>query len=151
MPDLSQILISLIYTVMSIPIIALVLWVITKLFKLAKSSFLTALKTTAAAAAALFVVQQIISVFSNAAVTSTESIGVMLGITGVVFMITIIASVLVNAYAVKIFYKEKTGKAFLVGIVWTVANFIIGMILGVIFIGIATAIIIGTSAAGGLA
>ncbi len=148
MPALSQILISLITAIIFIPINALILLAVTKLFKLANSRFLTALKTAAVAGAILFAIQQIIGVFSEALLMPTAGVGMLLGIGGLVFLITIILTVLVNSYAVKVFYKEKTSKAFLVGIAWAIVNLILAMIIGAIMVAIAIAIVIGT---GGLA
>ncbi len=143
MPELSQILISLIATLIFIPINALILWALTKLFKLSNRKFLTALKTAAVAAAILFVAQQILGLISNAAITETAGAGLILGIGMLLFIITIIITIVVNSYAVKEFYKEKIGKAFLVGAVWSVATGIIGLIIGAILVGIAVALVLG--------
>lgn len=151
MPGLSQILISLISTFIFIPINALVLWAAARIFELKNSKFLTALKTAAAAAIVLFAAQQVIGAFSGAALTPTASSGAILATAVLVFAATIAITIAVNSYAVKLFYKEKIGKAFLVGAVWSVAMMIIGLVIGVIIVGLAAALIIGKGAAGGLA
>ena len=145
MPDLSQILISLISTIIFIPVNALILWAVTKLFKLANSRFLTALKTAAAAGLVLFIAQQIIGVFSESLITPTADVGALVVSAGLIFAVTIAIAIVVNSYAVKLVYKERTGKAFLVGAVWSVTVWIIGLVIGAILVGIAAAIYLGTS------
>ncbi len=146
MPDLSQILVNLISTIILIPVNALILWAVTKLFKLANSRFLTALKTAAAAAIVLFAVQQIIGAFSDSLITPTAGKGIILLTAGLIFAATMAITIVVNSYAIKLVYKEKTGKAFLVGAVWSVATWIIGIVIGAILVGIAAAIYLGTGA-----
>ncbi len=151
MPDLSQIIVNLISTIIFIPINALILWAITKLFKLSNSKFLTALKTAAAAGLVLFIVQQIIGALSKAFITPTAGAGILVAAAVLIFAVTIAITIAVNSYAVKLVYKEKTGKAFLAGAVWSVATWIIGLAIGAILVGIAAAVYLGTGAAGGLA
>ena len=145
MPDSSQILVNLTSTIIFIPINALILWAVIKwMFKLSNKKFLIALKTAAVAAGILFAVQQAIGVISGPLINKALSAGMLLGIGILLFLITTAITVLVNSYAVKAFYKEKTRKAFLVGIAWTVVNLVIGLIIGAIIVGIAIALTLGT-------
>ncbi len=145
MPDLSQILINLLSTIIFIPINALILWAVIKLmFKLKDKKFLTALKTAAAAAAALFVVQQILGAFSRVVTASLQSPATVLATAAMIFAITISVTIAVNSYAIKLFYKEKTSKAFLVGTVWSIVTWIISLTIGVIIVGIVIALTFGT-------
>ncbi len=147
MPELSQILINLIATIIFIPVNALILWAVTKLFKLSNSKFLTALKAATAAAAILFVAQQIIGVISGPLINEGVGAGMLLGVGILLLLITTAITIVVNSYAVKLAYKEKTGKAFLVGAVWSVIIWVIGAIL----VGFAVAFVLGRGAAAGFA
>lgn len=144
MPDSSQILINLLSTIIFIPINALILWVAIRFFKLKNKKFLTALKTAAVAALALFVVQQIIGLISGPLVNEGVGAGMLLGVGILLLLISTAAMVLVNSYAVKAVYREKTRKAFLVGIVWSIATWLIGLIISAIIVGIAIALTLGT-------
>ncbi|MAG15985.1 hypothetical protein CMO88_02905 [Candidatus Woesearchaeota archaeon] len=106
----------------SIAVNVLILWGIIKLFKLIQAfklmedKFLTALKTAAVAGLIMFVV------FKLYPTPNVDLRPIILH-----FIIISIVMFLVNAFAIKIFYKQETKKAALIGLAWFIADRIFGI------------------------
>tara|TARA_Y100000310_G_scaffold38077_1_gene35697 strand:+ start:4359 stop:4772 length:414 start_codon:yes stop_codon:yes gene_type:complete len=105
----------------SIAINVLILWGIIKLFKLIQTfklmedKFFTVLKTAAVAGLIMFVVFYLYP----KPIVDARLVILHLIITSVVMF-------LVNSIVVKIFYKQETKKAALIGLVWMIADRIFG-------------------------
>jgi hypothetical protein len=99
---------------------SLALWITSKLFKLANTTFKTALVAALVAVVIAFVINFVISL-GTAGNISLALIG---------SLVSIVAVFVINSLVVKKFYELETGKAFLVGLVWTVMGLIVGFIVG---------------------
>jgi len=145
MPSATAIVIPAIIALILIPVSALVLWLATKLFKTPKAGFVLALKTAAVASAIMFAVKQGIGLALGAAVSpaslANPAAAISAGLT--TLLILLVASLAVNTFSVKAFYKQKTLKAFLIGLVW-LAIYVV--VYAVIMVGIG-AVVLATLAA----
>ena len=109
---------NLIITAIMIPLAALILMLTTKIFKLADSSYKTAIKI----AAIVGVIELIIQI-----VASYLSIGIALVMAGLNF---ILVSLFLALYLIKTLYDLEWGKTFLVWLVWIISYSLVTVILG---------------------
>jgi hypothetical protein len=132
MPSPADALIRLIPVIILIPINALILWGVLKLFKLKKKEYLEALKVAAIAAIILFGIGGVIGLAFDSVTTQVIQ-PAMLTVLGMLFLtISLAATVAVNSFLVKRFYKQKTKQAVLIGTIWMLANWTVAMVLGII-------------------
>ncbi len=120
---ISELIPSLIITLIIIPLNALLLMLTTKMFKIADSSYKTAIKLTAI----LGVLGFLIGVLS----TFVKSLS---------FYITIaqwiLISILLAVWLIKSFYNLDWGKTLLVWLVWFILYIILAFLIGIIVVSV---------------
>jgi len=154
MPEMLTVILKLVSTAIFIPINALILWVVLKLFKLAENKFMLALKVAALSGVILFVVSLILDmVYGGLGLVSPDDLSgaglaTLAGLAIFFFFVSLAIAFAVNTFLVKKFYSQETKKALLISLVWVVVSLIVGLLVGAIIVAITIAIIIGTGAAG---
>lgn len=122
-----QITTLLITTAVMIPLNALLLMLSTKIFKLADSSYKTAIK--------IALIVGVIGLVLNFVGTAIGTFG---------FAITILnwvaISILLAAYLVKTNYNIEWGKAWLVWLVWFAFSIVLGIVVGIVMVFVIGAI-----------
>jgi len=151
MPSLAESSINLVSVIIFIPVNALILWVVLKLFKLKANKYLTALKVAAIAAIILFIAGEIVGLAFGPVLAPTAGLAALAGLGVLLLLISLAITVAVNTFLVKKFYNQETKKAVLIGVVWMAANWIVAMIVGVVIVAVVMAIAIGLGLSGGLA
>jgi len=146
MASLTTFFINLASVLIFIPLNALILWALLKLFKLKENKYLAALKVAALAEIILFFAGEVFGLAFNSAVTPTAGIATLAGVGALLLATSLFITVAVNSFLVKKFYNQKTGKAILIGTIWMVANWTLGMVLGAIVFAIAASALIITGA-----
>ncbi len=125
---------------------SLILWLVSKIFKLHSTKFKTAFLAALVAGAINFVVgvvlQLLVGGATRGAAAATEGAALAAGLLNMALGWA--ATFVVNSLTAKKFYKLETGKSFLIGLVWTVAAIIVGFIVGLIIGAILLVIILAT-------
>src|SRR3989344_8553661 len=134
----SQILIfGIITALVLIPLSALLLWLSSKIFSLKNQSYKTAIFIAAIITVVNYIINLIISAITgyNTSVASNP-LALVAETLAYIILIWIFVSFLLAWGLIKIKYELEWGKAFLVWLVWAVFNFILGLLISVIFAGI---------------
>lgn len=125
---------------------SVILWIVSKLFKLRNTKFKTAFLAALVAGAISFVIgivlQLLIGGAARGAAAAATGAAVAAGLLNMV--LSLAATFTVNSLTAKKFYKLETGKSFLVGLVWTVAAIIVGFIVGLVIGAIILAVLLAT-------
>jgi len=132
------------------PINALILWVVLKLFKIMENRYVTALKVAAIAGVVMFVIGQILALLLQGVLTSGAGVGARIGAGVLTFLITLIAAVVVYTILIKKFFNQETKKALLITVVFWVLSFAIGLVVAIL-IGIIAVLVLGPGVIAGLA
>ena len=136
--DTTGILVSLILTVVLIPLSALLLMLTTMMFKLSDKSYKTAIKITLIIGVVRFVLDLIAKLIENTAVSLTIGVISFIGV-----------SIVLALFLVKNNYNLEWGKAALVWLVWLVLSIILYLIIAFIVGIVLLAVGLGALAAAG--
>lgn len=138
------IIIFLIISVIVVLLNSLILWLITKLFKLHEKKFRIAFLAALAAYVINFVVGFVPRWLLKAIAISSEAPETRLLANSLKLLLGIALTLAVNWLVIKKFYKLETGKSFLVGLVWTVATIVVSFIVWLIIGAIILAVLLAT-------
>lgn len=118
-PEAFGFMMQLVFTLIASFFSGILLWITTKLFKIPKSGFGTALMIT-------FIVG-IVNLLIGAIIGRIPFIGLFAGVFG------LLVSIVLGILLIKHKYQLETGRAFLVWFVWLILSFIIVGLLFVVF------------------
>ena len=111
---------------------ALIVWVVSKLFKLEDKTFKTALLAAVIAGVINFVI----------------NLGLQFGLKGFAVLVGLVTTYIVNSLTLKKLYKLELGKSYVVGLVWSAISFAVAFIVGIIIVVVIMAALAGSGALG---
>lgn len=123
---------------------SLILWVVSKIFKLRDTKFKTAFLAALVAAAVNFVVLLVLRFGTGGVAGGMATTGGMIATGLLSLLIQVTANYVVNSLTAMKFYKLGAGKSFLVGLVWTVISFAVAFVVGIIISLIFVAVLMGS-------
>ncbi len=123
---------------------SLILWLVSKIFKLKDTKFKTAFLAALVAAAVNFVVSFAFKLGIGGVASGMATTGGIIAIGFLSLLIQTAATYVVNSLTAMKLYKLEAGKSFLVGLVWTVISFAVAFVVGIIISVIFVAVLMGS-------
>ncbi len=123
---------------------SLILWLVSKIFKLKDTKFRTAFLAALIAAAVNFAVSLVLRLGSGTLTGGMATTGGMIATGLLIGLAGVTATYVVNSLTAMKLYKLEAGKSFLVGFVWTVISFAVAFVVGIIISVIFAAVLMGS-------